>query len=149
MWPESSTERCRVTNKRKQQSIISLSLPKIVTIVTIILVAVLTIDFGRKALDNYHIQRQVEWLRADVAAEQEENEALQERLVYVSSDAYVEEIARERLKMVKTGDNAVVVVPRSVEESPAAVPVPATEAPEERPEPYLQQWWDLFFETGP
>jgi cell division protein FtsB len=138
-----------VTNKRKQQSIISLSLPKIVTIVTIILVAVLTIDFGRKALDNYHIQRQVEWLRADVAAEQEENEALQERLVYVSSDAYVEEIARERLKMVKAGDKAVVLVPRSIDQPSATTPVAATQEPEKEPEPYWQQWWDLFFGPSP
>ena len=52
-----------MTARKKHQNIISLSLPKLVTIVTIILVAILTIDFGRKALDNYHVRRQVEWLR--------------------------------------------------------------------------------------
>jgi cell division protein FtsB len=149
MWPASSTERCRVTNRKRQQSIISLSLPKIVAIVTIVLVAILTVDFGRKALDNYHIQRRVEWLREQVVAEQEEHEALQERLVYVSTDAYVEKIARERLKMVRPGDSAVVVIPRSVEQAPATVPVPATEVAEEEPEPNWQQWWNLFFEGSP
>ncbi len=131
--------------KKRHQSIISLSLPKVVTIVTLTLIAILTIDFGRKALDSYRVDRQVEWLRAEVAAEQEKNEALQERLAYVSSDAYVEEIARERLKMAKPGEKVVVVVPGSMEQPSVTTPMPATEAPEEEPEPYWRQWWDLLF----
>ena len=138
-----------MTSRRRHKNIISLSLPKIVTIVTIVLVAILTVDFGRKALDNYHRQRQVEWLRGQVVAEQEENEALQDRLEYVSSDAYVEKIARERLKMVREEETAVVVVPRSVERSPAVVPGPAAEVAEEEAQPYWQQWWNLFFEQSP
>jgi cell division protein FtsB len=135
--------------KKKHQSIIALSLPKIVTIIVLTLVAILTIDFGRKALDNYHVQRRVEWLRQEVAAEAEENEALQARLAYVGSDAYVEEIARERLKMVKAGDKAVVLVPRSIDQPSATTPVAATQEPEKEPEPYWQQWWDLFFGPSP
>jgi len=129
--------------KKRHQSIISL--PKIVSIVTITLVAVFTIEFGRRALDNYHVQRQVEWLRGVVAAEEEENEALQERLAYVSSDTYVEEIARERLKMVKEGEAAVVVLPESTEELSATTSQSVTESPVDEPEPYWRQWWDLFF----
>ena len=46
--------------KKRHQSIISL--PKVVTIGALAVIATLTIDFGRRALDNYHVQRQVEWL---------------------------------------------------------------------------------------
>jgi len=61
-----------VTRKKRQRMI---STPKVVAIVTFTLVAVLSVDFGRKALDNYHIQRQVEWLSQQVAAERETNQA--------------------------------------------------------------------------
>ncbi len=135
--------------KKRHQGIISVSLPKVVTIVIFTLVAILTIDFGRKALDSYHVQRQVEWLREEVAAQQEKNSALQERLVYVGSDAYVEKVARERLKMVKPGDKVVVVIPRSIEQPSASTAMPATEGSEREPEPYWQQWLDLFFEPSP
>jgi cell division protein FtsB len=136
--------------KKRHQSIISLSLPRVVSIVILTLVAILVIDFGRKALDSYHVQRQVEFLREKVAAEEEENEALLERLAYVSSDAYVEKIARETLKMVRPGDTAVVVVPGSTEQhSDDTTPMPATEGAEQEAKPHWQQWWDLFFEAGP
>src|SRR4030042_3383971 len=87
-----------------------ISLPKVVTVVTLTVVAILTIDFGRKALDNYRNQRQVEWLRQQVDREGVTNDELRGRLLYVSSDGYVERIARERLKLVEPGETAVVVV---------------------------------------
>ncbi len=136
--------------KKRQQSIISLSLPKIVAVVTLTLVAILVVDFGRKALDRYHIQREVEWLSQQVAAEQEESEALQARLEYVSSDAYVEKIARERLKMVRPGERAVVLVPRNLEPvSDSGAPLAAATSPEDEAKPYWQQWWDLLFGASP
>ncbi|TKJ29704.1 MAG: hypothetical protein CEE40_07655 [Chloroflexi bacterium B3_Chlor] len=127
--------------KKRHQSIISL--PKVVTIVTFTLVAILSVDFGRKALERYQVQRQVEWLREQVAIEQERNEALQERLDYVSSDAYVEKTARENLKMIKPGEAAVVVIPRSTEEASLSSQAAAPESADEEPKPYWQQWASL------
>ena len=136
--------------KKRQQNIISLSLPKIVTIVTLTLVAILVVDFGRKALDRYHVQRQVEWLEQQVVAEKEEMEVLQERLAYVSSDAYVEKIARERLKTVKAGETTVVLIPGSTDQpSDDTTAIPATQGAEEEPKPHWQQWWDLLFGASP
>jgi cell division protein FtsB len=127
--------------KKRHQSIISL--PKVVAIVTLTLVAVLLVDFGRKALENHQIKRQVDWLREQVAVEAETNAALQERLEEVSSDAYVEQIARERLKMVKPGEAAVVVVPITTDESSASGEPTGPDAAEEEPKPYWQQWSSL------
>ena len=132
-----------MVTKKRHQGI--LSLPKIVTIITFTLVAILMLDFGRKALDSYHVDRQVEWLREQVAVEEQENEALQTRLEYVQSDAYVEKIARERLKMVKPGESAVVVVPLTSEPSAVASEQPVSDAPDDEPKPYWQQWADLLF----
>jgi cell division protein FtsB len=129
-----------VTKKKRQGRI---SLPKVVTIAIFTLVAILTVDFGRKALDNYQVQRQVEWLRQQVALEQETNEELQEQLAYVSGDAYVEGIARERLKLVQPGESAVVIVPQSVEPSVTTAEAPEPGAPEAEQLPYWQQWANL------
>jgi cell division protein FtsB len=127
--------------KKKHQSIVSL--PKVVTIVSLTLVAVLSVDFGRKALENYQIKHQVEWLREQVDVERETNAELQERLQYVSSDAYVEKIARERLKMVKDGETAVMVIPVSTEESSLPGAPAVREAQGEQAKPYWQQWANL------
>jgi len=127
--------------KKRHQSIVSL--PKVVAIVTFTLVAILTVDFGRKAVERYQVQRQVEWLEEQVAIEQERNEALQERLDYVSSDAYVEKTARENLKMVKPGEAAVVVIPRSTEETSPSGQAAGPESGQEEPKPYWQQWASL------
>jgi cell division protein FtsB len=130
-----------VTNKKKSQR--ALSTPKIVAIVTFTLVGVLSVDFGRKALDNYNNQRQVEWLSQQVKAEQDTNQALQDRLDYVESDAYVEEAARESLGLVKAGEIPVVVVQHA--ESPLS---PTSEGEttgngDVEPMPYWQQWSQL------
>jgi cell division protein DivIC len=129
-----------VTKKKRQGRV---SLPRVVAIAIFTLVAILMVDFGRKALDSYQVQRQVEWLRQQVAVEQETNEELQEQLAYVSSDAYVEKIARERLKLVQPGESAVVVIPQSVETPVATAEGPEPGAPAEEQLPYWQQWADL------
>jgi len=135
-----------VSRKKRQGK---LSLPKVVTIVTCTVVAMLTIDFGRKALDNYQIQQQVDWLSEQVALEQQTNEELQQELSDVSSDAYVEKIARERLKLVKPGEVAVVVIQQPTDASASATEGSQAHATEGESLPYWQQWADLLLGTQP
>jgi len=129
-----------VTRKKRQRMI---STPKVVAIVTFTLVAVLSVDFGRKALDNYHIQRQVEWLSQQVAAERETNQALQETLQYVESDAYVEKAARESLGLVKPGEVAVVPVRQAESPPSTSSDGQTTVAPGDEAVPYWQRWTHL------
>jgi cell division protein DivIC len=129
-----------VTRKKRQRV---LSTPKVVAIVTFTLIAVLSVDFGRKALDNYHNQRQVEWLRQQVEAERETNQALQETLQYVESDAYVEKAARENLGLVKAGEVAVVPVRQAESPPSTSSDGQATVAPGDEAVPYWQQWTHL------
>jgi cell division protein FtsL len=136
-----------VPTRKKRQGLISL--PKVVTVITCTVVAILTIDFGRKALDNYQVQQQVDWLEEQVRIEQQTNEDLQQELEHVSSDAYVEEIARERLKLVKPGEVAVVVVPEPGEASGSAAGGSQTEASEAEDLPYWQQWANLLLGSEP
>jgi len=135
-----------VSRKKRQGKI---SLPKVVTIVTCTVVAMLTIDFGRKALDNYQIQQQVDWLGEQVALEQQTNEELQQELTDVSSDAYVEKIARERLKLVKPGEVAVVVIQQPTDAAASAADGSQADATEGESLPYWQQWANLLLGTQP
>jgi cell division protein FtsB len=130
-----------VTNRKRRQSIISL--PKVVAVATLTLVAILSIDFGRKALDNYRNQRQVEWLRQQVASELATNEELSARRDYVSSDDYVERISRERLKLTRPGETSVVVVLEDAEAPSAAQEGAAGASAQGESAPYWQQWADL------
>lgn len=134
-------------SRKKRQG--KISLPKVVTIVTCTVVAMLTIDFGRKALDNYQIQQQVDWLGEQVALEQQANEELQQELTDVSSDAYVEKIARERLKLVKPGEVAVVVIQQPTDASASATDGSQADATEGENLPYWQQWANLLLGTQP
>jgi len=136
-----------VSTRKKRQGLVSL--PKVVTVVTCTVVAILTIDFGRKALDNYQIEQQVDWLEEQVRIEQQTNEELQQELEHVSSDAYVEEIARERLKLVKPGEVAVVVIQQPAEASASGAEGSQAEATEAENLPYWQQWANLLLGTEP
>ena len=127
--------------KKKRQGIVSL--PKVITVVTLTMVAILTVDFGRKALDNYRIQHQVEWLRQRVDQEKQTHEELTATLDYVNSDAYVEKIARERLKLVQPGKTSVVVVLEPAESLPGSDDLYAAQATQSEPAPYWRQWADL------
>jgi len=129
-----------VTKKKRQGKV---SLPKVVTVVTLTLVAILTVDFGRKALDNYRIQNEVERLRRQVQQEKQLNEDLQTELDHVSSDAYVEEVARERLKLVQPGETSVGVVLLPAQSSPDSGDLHAAEVARQEPSPYWRQWADL------
>ena len=129
-----------MTRKKRQRMI---STPKVVAIVTFTLVAILSVDFGRKALDNYHIQRQVEWLSQQVAAERDTNQALQDTLQYVESDAYVEKAARESLGLVKAGEVAVVPVRQAESPPSTSSDGEMTVAPGDEAVPYWQQWTHL------
>jgi cell division protein FtsB len=132
--------------RKKRQGIASL--PKIVAIVTFTLVAALTVDFGRKALDNYDNQRQVDWLKEQVAIERETHDELQAGLDYAGSDAYVEKIARERLKLVQPGETAMVVIPGEVDRQATAGETSPAESAEEGSAPYWRQWADLLLGSG-
>ncbi len=136
-----------MSTRKKRQGLVSL--PKVVTVVTCTVVAILTIDFGRKALDNYQIEQQVDWLEEQVRVEQQTNEELQDQLAHVSSDAYVEEVARERLKLVQPGEVAVVVIQQPSEASASAAEGSQAEAGEAEDLPYWRQWADLLLGTEP
>jgi len=132
--------------RKRQQGLISWG--RIVAVVVATIALFLAADFGRRAIDAYRLSRVVAALEEEVAAMRADNEALKERLEYVSSDAYVEEAAREKLRWVTPGDTVVILLPTEDKEAPVATPLPSQEVLQgERviEKPNWQRWLDLLF----
>ena len=133
----------------KKKRTLQFPFTQFVAIVVITVSLFLVIDFGRRTAANYQIKAEATLLEKEVADSQSQHTALEARLSYVQSDAYVEEIARTQLKWAREGETVVVVM---------ATPQPEPQAPTDGqpaaingvvPESPWQAWWLLFFGTLP
>jgi len=132
--------------RKRQQGLISWG--RIVAVVVVTIALFLVVDFGRRAIDAYRLSRAVAALEEEVAAMRAENEALKERLEYMSTDAHIEEAAREKLRWVEPGDTAVIVLSSEDKEPPLTTPLPShgtLQGEEVTEKPNWQRWLDLFF----
>ena len=124
-------------------------LTQFIAIVVITISFFLVVDFARRTATIYRIKSEAARLEEEVAEARARSEALEARLGYVQSDAYVEEIARTQLKWAQPGETVVVVMA-----TPQAVPTPSpgrqyvvTDGPP--PEQPWQAWWLIFFDIPP
>ena len=120
-----------------------------IAIIVITIALFLAVDFARRTAATYNIKNEAVRTAEEVSAAQARHQALQRRLRYVQSDAYVEEIARTQLKWVRPGEIAVVVMA-----TPQPTPLPAAQAestPADIPPPQSpwQAWWLRFFDSPP
>lgn len=122
------------------------SLLRFATIVVITLAALFALSFLQKAVESQQAEAQAVALRQENRVIETANAALEQRIAYMETDAYVERVAREELNLVRPGETSFVVVPvgpRATPVKPAAADTPSRSLPDSRP-PWLQ-WWDLFF----
>jgi len=95
---------------------------------------------GGKALKSYQLQEDESALRAEIARLTARNAELQAQREYFQTDAYIEQIAREQLGMVKKSETSYVIL---APEAPATQAQQQTRPADTRTRP--QRWWDLFF----
>lgn len=119
-----------------------------VAIAVLTIVVFLVVDFGRRTATGYYVSQAEKQLRADIEAQIQLKQELEEQREYVSTDAYVERWAREDAQMVHPGDRPIILV---TPDAPIAVPsaVPEVAATDEAPVPSWHLWWRLFFDTEP
>ena len=97
------------------------------TVVFFIGAVFFVLAFGGRALEGYRLHRYNATLRAEIGALKEQQERLRERLEYVQTSAYVEEVAREQYKW--TSDGKTLVIPILKQDPAAAVsPTPSAHA---------------------
>jgi cell division protein FtsB len=75
----------------------------------------------------------------DLIAQIQENERLKSELAFVESEEFVEEMARNRLLLIKPGEQEVIVP----EELIKGTSSPSAKLQEEIPN--WKKWWELFF----
>lgn len=106
----------------------------------IVLFFVLT-DLNTRLTEYFRLSDQRNDMRTVVAQLDSTRAYLQTQIVFATSEAAVDEWARQQAHMVKPGDKLVVVVPKG-----SLTPVPeSAQAPTPQAVENWQVWWALFF----
>jgi len=125
-------------------------LPRPPTNVLTVVFAVVAVFFGLafagKALEGYRVHRHNVILQAEVSTLEEQQVQLRQRLEYVQTSEYVEQVAREQYKWTRDGETLVVPILRrrpAQQGSPTSSPQPTASAHELAPTSHWQEWWFL------
>lgn len=90
--------------------------PVVVTII-IIIALIAAFNFYQNMVKLNQIENEIEEIEAQIARAEAENEELKEQIDNSSSYEYIEEVAREKLGLVKPGEKMFIPVEEEDEES--------------------------------
>ncbi len=129
-------------NKKRKQ--LDLPIAQFIAIIVLSISIFLIIDFGRRAAAGYRIRRQEEQLQVEYETALLRRTALMDRLAYVKTDGFVEDVARNELKWSLPGETIVVVMatPEAVSQAQSII-ISSTDS--SQPETPLEAWIALFF----
>jgi cell division protein FtsB len=108
--------------------------------VLLIIGTFLAVQVGRQVYASWSIGQEADAVRAEIAAMQARNDALQQELTYLQSKAFLSAEARRLLKMGLPGERVLIIPPGAEAPLPPALgekPPPA--------KPLVEQWLELFF----
>jgi cell division protein FtsB len=114
---------------------------RVAAFIGIALLTLAVIEFNNRLDELNRLDEKVNEVRADATQAVQTQAALQTQVAFATSDAAVDQYAREDNHMVQEGDIPGAPVGNSA--NPIA-PTP-TPAPVSTPMPYWQAWWNLFF----
>ncbi|MBQ7758625.1 FtsB family cell division protein [Anaerotignum sp.] len=69
-----------------------------------VFVVTVSVGIGKQALHYQELQEELAMVTAEIEAEQEKQLEFETRREYYTSDAYIEQVAREQLGMVKSNE---------------------------------------------
>ena len=101
----------------------------------------LMFSIGSRTIQLYGSKAEADGLKEEIAALEQENKHLLKNKELVTSDAYIEKIAREELGMSRLGEQPVIIL-SDIDKSSETE---GTNNKTEDPRPYWRQWWDMFF----
>ena len=116
------------------------------TVVFAVAAAFFGLAFAGKALEGYRVHRHNVTLQTEISALEEQQVQLRERLEYVQTSEYVEQVAREQYRWTKDGETLVIPIFRQrpvPQVSPTSLPQPTASAREHPPTSYWKEWWSL------
>ena len=85
----------------REQNGLSMILASLVVIIILIVVGVNAVSLGRRLVEN---KKRLETLREEIRMEDERADDIDEYRRYTRTDAYIEEVAREKLGLIYEGE---------------------------------------------
>lgn len=125
-------------------------LPKLKYLILSAFLLLASYNLMRTTLEIYKSSQRLEELKGDVADARKQNEELKSQLSYRQSPQFVEEEARNKLNMIKPGEQLVIPISLAADgqsESPIVLGVD-TESRSKLRETNVDKWLDLFFDTN-
>jgi cell division protein DivIC len=111
--------------------------PRLLWAIVLSLALLFVVTYGERLATNANLAAALVEQQARISEARQRQQALEQQLVYVRSDAYIEEAARNDLGMVQPGDELLIVV----EGKSATTAASDALAPTTTDEPSLLQTW--------
>jgi cell division protein FtsB len=129
--------------------------PRILLVLLLLLCGLFVYSYIGRQAERTVIEQEIEALRAQLVAGQQEQQRLQDELAYVAGPDYLDKVAREEFDMARPGDRVIIRVEKQPAAFTGSAPVgvqlsepQASAAPNLRPlppaEPIWQQWLAFF-----
>lgn len=110
--------------------------PRLLWAIVLFLTLFFVVTYGERLTTKTQLEATLVAQETRLAEARQRQQHLQQQLLYVRSDAYVEEAARNDLGMVQPGDELLIVV-----EGKSSTAAPPVVAPATTNEPSLWQIW--------
>ena len=98
---------------------------QVITIIVIVILVFLMMDFNNRMVNMLQLGRQEKQLNTQVAALQQTKVKIEAQIAYATSDAAVEQWAREENRLVNEGDYPIIIMAPSGQ-IPTPTPRPVT-----------------------
>jgi cell division protein FtsB len=124
-----------VSEGEDAESLLGRSVPRIILIAAAVVVGYLSFTTVATALKSHGLAQDEQSVRRELAVLDRQHDELAAVREYLSSDEYIEGVARRTLGLVKPGETRVIVSsPDADTEQPSAAPTPAAGT-----------WWESLF----
>jgi cell division protein FtsB len=94
-----------------------------------------------QAWSNSQLTQKVQTASLALKSMQEKHQSLEQQVKYYSDPAVIENEARQQMRYVRPGEQAVVVISQDGNKQPPSQP----KKEETQPQNYWQAWWQIFF----
>jgi len=120
------------------------SLAKVIIIVEFFLVAYLVYSLTKNVYNSYQVDKTIEAFEAENAQIEEENRQKTEDYLYVTSEEYIDKIAKQELLYINPGEEVIVIIDEDFED-----PLPEEELNDDvakyNGQSNPEKWWEFFF----
>lgn len=94
---------------------------------------------GKTLYQSYLVRKEVDNLKVSLVELEQSNKELGEKILYYQSASYREKIARERMGLMKPGEEVIVILPEDKKQ--------VAEKDPDGGLPNYTKWWNFFFKS--